>query len=187
VRGGGVYSPAEFKGISLELTVKWCQSLVWCGVNYEGALNLLKRSAGGTWSWPDVIHPLSLQGIASNGADPAVLYQMVLLWRLILIHEVGDYLYILPGIFNCGYWDRPQLEITDFPTAFGQISLLCKTIGAITEINLKTCFKHKPTKIRLKLSPLYCLSSADASVNYNGRILEADPEVQIIRLKKSYH
>lgn len=184
IRDGGVFSPTEFKGIDLELTAKWCQYLLWAGLDYEPTLRFLLRSAGQTWSWPDAVNPLNLNGIGEHGHDPSVLYQMILLWRMIFLHEVGSYLYILPGVFNCGFWSRPHIKIDRVATGFGKISLLCQTIGPVTQITLHADYRQKPSKIRFKLNPLYQVCYADTDIHYRGRILEAEADLQIIRFKK---
>jgi hypothetical protein len=128
--------------------------------------------------------PRISDGNRKDGDEPRVLYQIVLLWRLVFLHEVGNYLYILPGVFNCSFWEEPQLEIDQMSSKFGKISLSCKTIGAITQITLNAQYRQKPVKVRLRLNVSYQLSFADVDVSYDGRMLEADPDVQIIRLKK---
>ena len=104
------------------------------GYDYTQVLEFFIAAAGGTWSWPDRVHPLTMDGVGENGHDPEVLYQLLLLIRNIFVLEEGEFLDLLPGIFSSGFWKQPQIKITRLTTYFGEITFNCHTIGDIIQI-----------------------------------------------------
>lgn len=181
---GGFFAPLEFKGVDLASTVKFCQRLVWFGREYMTVLRFIMAMASTNWSWPSAVNPLTGAGIGSSGHDPQMLYQMLLLWRLIFVNEVGEELYLLPGIFNDPYWDHPQIKLEGLLTSFGPIAVSCHRIGNIIQITIDPQFTRNPKIIKLKLNSGYQLISADAPARYGEGILEVHPAVHRIRFKK---
>jgi len=183
-RQGGITSPPEYSGIDLEQTAKFCQQLVWCGNEYRDFIRLFERMAGPAWSWPDRVHPVTCSGIGTKGHDPAVLFQLMLLWRLIFIHDVGDDLYLLPGVFTSRMWERPNITVQQLPTRFGKVSICCQTVGINTRITIEAAFRRYPSRILLRLNPAYQVVYWDGPGVITGSFLEMEPDVRVIRLKK---
>lgn len=181
---GGVVSPVEYSGVDLEYTAKLCQQAVWQGDEYLEFIRLFEQTAGTAWNWPDRVHPITWLGIGERGHDPAVLYQMMLLWRLLFIHEVGDELYLLPGIFSSRMWEHPNIIVEHMPTRFGIVSVSCQTVGVNTRIIFKPTYTRRPSRILLRLNPAYQVVYWDSPGVQTGNLLELKPEIQLIRLKK---
>lgn len=181
----GFFAPLEFKGIDLALTVRLCQRLVCQGQEYTPMLNFVMSMAGPNWNWPGAVNPITGAGIGELGHDPQVLYQMLLLWRLIFVHEIDEDLYVLPGIFNDSFWRQPQIDIEGIMTSFGKLSLACHRIGDIIQIAVDSQFVQRPKMIKLKLNSGYQLISADVPVRYADGLIEADPALRRIRLQKT--
>jgi hypothetical protein len=181
---GGVFSPRDFKGIQLELTARLGQVMIREGIEYHEVLNLLVTKASKTWSWPDLLNPLSNQGIGEKGHDPRVIYQMLLLIRCLFVIEEGETLHLLPGIFYSRFWEGPQIELFDFPTYFGTISLKVRTIGSIIQLNFNPNFIQRPQKIILNLEQKYHLVFADTYIENTGGVLSFGPDLRVMRLRK---
>ncbi len=181
---GGVYSPRDFKGIQLELTARLGQVMIREGIEYQEILNLLITKASMTWSWPDLLNPLSNQGIGEKGHDPRVIYQMLLLIRCLFVIEEGEALYLLPGIFYSRFWDKPQIDLANLPTYFGTISLKIRSIGSIIQLNFYPDFHHEPQKIILNLAQKYRVVFADTYLKCTGGVLVFGPDLRVIRLRQ---
>lgn len=181
---GGVFSPLDFQGIDLALSARMGQVLIREGFDYTQTLKLLIAAAGGTWSLPDRIHPLTMNGIGENGHDPEVLYQLLLLIRNMFALEEGDCLELLPGLFDSSFWERPQLKINRLNTYFGEISYNCHNIGDRILIEFWPQYRVKPAKIHINLHPGLRPVYADGRLKHLGRLLEIDPDFHILHLKK---
>ncbi len=181
---GGVFSPRDFKGVDLELTARLCQVVIREGGEYQDILDFLLLAASPTFGWPDRINPLSKKGIGENGHDPRVLFQTLLLIRSLFVIEEGDQLHLLPGIFCSDFWSCPCIELHDFPTVFGRISLKTRTVGDTTQINLESNFLQTPQKIIFIINQKYRVVFADTLININGGVITADPDLRMIRFRR---
>lgn len=179
---GGFFSPQNFQGVNLELTARLGQILIREGMEYRAVLNFLLEAAGPTFSWPDKINPLSKEGIGEEGHDPRVLYQMLLMIRSVLLMEESESLHLLPGLFISRFWQAPNLELTDWPTYFGTVSLKVHTIGGIIQINFKPSFRRRPEKILLTFGEEYRLLYTDTKIQWNDKTLILDPDFQVLRV-----
>lgn len=181
---GGIYSPADFYGIDLELTARFGQILLREGYDYSQVLKLLLAAAGQSWSWPDKINPLTMEGVGENGHDPGAMYQILLLIRNILALEEGEFLYLLPGVLRCKLWERAQLKIDRLATFFGEFSLKYATLGQVIQIEYYPSYRIKPQKIRFWLAQFQQPVFADSEYVMKGRMLEIGPDFHILRLKR---
>lgn len=179
---GGFFSPQDFPGINLELTARLGQALIREGMEYQAVLDFLLDAAGPTFRWPDRINPLSREGIGEEGHDPKVLFQMLLLIRSLFLWEDSENLYLLPGIFISRIWQTPNLELANWPTFFGTVSLKVRTIGGIVQINFMPKFQRCPQKILLTFGGEYRLLYTDTNIQQNGKIVILDPDFQVLRV-----
>lgn len=182
---GGVFMPFEFEGIDLELTARLGQVLVRTGKEYDCQRRVLWHTAGPAWNWPDRVHPVTKLGIGDTGHSLRVLVQVLLFLRAMLVLEEEDTLEILPGIFTSVFWSRPNLEIKNLPTRYGPLSLSCRTLGGVTQIDLRPyfhSFRSAPAKLRLRFPATFRLLYADAPVHRHENALETAPECRKLRI-----
>lgn len=182
---GGFYSLQDFQGVSLELTARLGQALIREGLEYRDVLNFLLDAAGPAYSWPDRINPITGEGIGEEGHDPKVLYQILLLVRNLFFCEEQEDLHLLPGLFISRFWQNPNLELIDWPTFFGTVSVKVRTIGGVTQINFKPEFRRRPQKILLTFGGEYRLLYTDANIQWNGKTLLLNPDFQVLRLRNN--
>lgn len=149
VFNGGVISPLEFQGVDLELTAHLSNVLLREGWNYDNVFIFLRKTVSSTGCWPDRIHPTFGGGIGDTGHSPQVGCWFLLLLRNIMVMEEGETLYLLPGIFTSKLWTDLNIKLKNFPTSFGVISLTCRSIGEIVEIEFLASFRKKPRQITL--------------------------------------
>ncbi|HBE80648.1 MAG TPA: hypothetical protein DDW65_23110 [Firmicutes bacterium] len=181
---GGIYSPFEFQGIDLALSIRAGQVLIREGYDYTELLKLLFAAAGDTWSLPGRIHPLTKNGIGEYGHDPEVLYQLLLLVRSIFVIEEGSCLSLFPGIFTSNFWERPQLKISRMITYFGEISCSCSCIQDQIQIDFWPQYRIKPEKIYIRINNAFRPVYADNDWKKRASLLEMNPDFHILRLKK---
>jgi hypothetical protein len=181
---GGVFSPLDFHGIDLALSARMGQVLIREGFDYGPTLELLLAAAGGAWSLPDRVHPLTLKGIGENGHDPEVLFQLLLLIRNIFVLEEDHYLNLLPGVFGNRFWEHPRIKINRLSTYFGEISCNCHRIGNQIQIDFWPHYRLKPDMIRIDLHHGFYPVYADARLKNHDSVLEIDPDFHILHLKK---
>ncbi len=179
---GGFFSPQDFPGINLELTIRLGQALIREGMEYQMVLDFLLDTAGPTFRWPDRINPLSKEGIGEQGHDPEVLFQMLLMIRSLFLIEDSENLQLLPGIFISRFWQAPNLELINWPTFFGNVSLKVRTIGGIIQINFEPKFRRRPQKILLTFDGEYRLLYTDTNIQWNGNKVILDPDFQVLRV-----
>lgn len=179
---GGFFSPQDFQGVDLDLTARLGQVLIREGMDYHQVFNFLLHAVSPTLSWPDRINPLSKKGIGEEGHDPGVLYQMLLMIRSLFLIEDSENLHLLPGVFISRFWQAPNLELRDWPTYFGSISVKVRTIGGITQINFEPKFRRPPQKIILTFSREYRLLYTDTNIQTYNKMLFVDPNFQVLRV-----
>ena len=182
---GGFVSPQDFQGASLELTARLGQALIREGLDYHDILEFLLKAAEPAFSWPDRIHPYSREGIGEEGHDPKVLYQMLLLVRNLFFNEEQDNLHLLPGLFISRFWQNPNLELIDWPTYFGTVSVQVRTIGGVSRINFKPVFRRRPQKILLTFHGEYRLLYTDTNIQWNGKTLILEPDFRVLRVSNN--
>jgi hypothetical protein len=181
---GGIFSPLDFQGIDLALSVRMGQVLIREGYDYTQLLDFIIAVAGDTWNWPDRIHPLTMKGVGENGHDQEVLYQLLLMIRNIFVLEEGSFLVLLPGIFNSNFWEQPQFTINRLATYFGEISCNCHNIGDLVQIDFWPQYRTKPEKVRIYLQHFFEPVYVDAESKNQDSVLEIDPSFHILRLKR---
>jgi hypothetical protein len=179
---GGFFSPQDFQGVDLGLTARLVQVLIREGLEYKAGLDFLLEAAGPAFNWPDRINPLTREGVGKEGHDPKVLYQMLLPVRDMFLMEDQENLFLLPGLFISGFWKAPNLELNDWPTYFGTISVKVRTIGGITQIQFNPVFRRQPQKILLTFSEKYRLLYTDTNIRWNGKILNLNPDFRVLRV-----
>lgn len=181
---GGMISPMEFQGVDLELTARLGAVLLREKREYEGIFKFLIETISSTGNWPDRIHPVFSGGIGVTGHSPEVGCQFLLMLRNIMAMEEEEDLYLLPGIINSKLWTELNIELNNFPTTFGNISLKCKNIGKIVQIDFKAFFRKKPRRIRLILNQRDRLVYSDAVVAREGEYADLDPNFKIVRFSR---
>lgn len=184
VYNGGVIAPLEFQGIDLELTSRLGVILLREEREYDQVFKLLLKTVSSTGNWPDRVHPASGGGIGATGHSRQVGCQFLLMLRNIMAIEEGDDLYLLPGIITSKFWAEVNIELNNFPTIFGEISLKCQNIGKIVQIEFKASFRKKPRQIRLIFNQNDHLLYSDSTVRREGDYVYLNPDFRIVRFRR---
>ncbi len=177
----GVISPMEFQGVDLELTARLGVVLVREGREYDRIFRFLSETISATGNWPDRVHPVFGGGIGVTGHSPEVGYHFLLMLRNIMVMEEGEDLYLLPGIITSKLWVDLNIELNNFPTTFGKISLKCQNIGKIVQIEFKASFRKKPGQIRLILNKRDRFLYSDSNIMREGDYVYLDSDFKILR------
>jgi hypothetical protein len=181
---GGVLSPLEFQGVDLGLTAKLGSVLLREGLRYEPIFKFLSEAVSPTGSWPDRVHPVLKGGIGATGHSPEVCCHFLLLLRNMMVMEEEGILHLLPGILPGFIWHYPNIELRRLPTFFGEISLRCRSLGNIIQIDFSADFRIKPQQIRLKLSTYDRLLYSDAVICQTGKWVALGPDFKMARLRR---
>lgn len=184
LNNGGVFSPFEFQGVDPGLTARLGSILLREGLRYEPLFMFLIEAASPTGCWPDRIHPVLKSGIGITGHAPDVCCHFLLLFRNMMVMEEEGVLYLLPGILNSYIWDDPNIELRSLPTVFGEITLKCRSVGKIVQIDFSAVFHNKPRLIRLLLNAGDRLVYSDAFIGKTGKWVELGSEFKIARLRR---
>ena len=180
----GVISPLEFQGVDLELTAHLGNVLLREGWNYDNVFKFLKKTVSQTGCWPDRIHPTFGGGIGEAGHSPQVGYWFLLLLRNIMVMEEGETLHLLPGIFTSKLWTDLNIRLKNFPTTFGEISLICQNIGDIVEIEFLASFRNPPRQIALVLNKEDFLLYSDSELVRDGECIYLGSKFKKIRFRR---
>ncbi len=181
---GGVVSPIEFLGVDLEMTARLGSILLRQGLQYDSAFKFLINTISPTGSWSDRIHPVFGRGMGVTGHAPKVCCQFLLLLRNIMVMEEEEILYLLPGILNSFYWHYPNIELKNVPTTFGEISLRCRSVGQIIQINYHANYRIRPQQIRLLLNQNDRLLFSDSVIKQAEKYIDLGPDFKITRLRR---
>lgn len=181
---GGVIAPLEFPGIDLELTSRLGVILLREEREYDQVFKLLIKTISSAGNWPDRIHPAFGGGIGTTGHSQQVGCQFLLMLRNIMVMDEGDSLYLLPGIITSKFWTEINIELNNFPTIFGEISLKSRNIGEIVQIEFKASFRKKPRQIKLILNQKDHLLYSDSTVRREGDYVYLNPDFRIVRIRR---
>ncbi len=181
---GGVISPLEFQGVDLKLTARIGEILLREGDRYDPTFKFLSGTISSTGSWPDRTHPVYGGGIGATGHAPEVCCHFLLLLRNIMVMEEGEVLYLLPGIFISKLWSDLNIELNNMPTTFGEISLKCRNIGKIVQIEFDACFRKKPQQIMLILNGDDRVLYSNTDIMRDGEHALLDPDFKIVRFRR---
>lgn len=184
VFNGGVISPLEFQGVDLELTAHLGNVLLREGWNYDNVFKFLIQTVSSTGCWPDRIHPTFGGGIGDTGHSPQVGCWFLLLLRNIMVMEEGETLYLLPGIFHSKLWTDLNIKLKNFPTTFGEISLTCRSIGEVVEIEFLASFRKKPRRITLVLNKEDRLLYSNSEMVRDGQCIHLGSKLKKIRFRR---
>lgn len=181
---GGVVSPLEFQGIDLELTARLGMILLREEGEYDRVFKFLIEAISSTGNWPDRVHPIFGGGIGVKGHSLEVSCLFLLILRNAMVMEEGEVLYLLPGIITSKLWNELNIELKNLPTAFGDISLQCRNIGKIVQLEFKASFRRKPRCIRLILNQRDRLLYSDSVVMREGEYVKLDSGFKIVRFSR---
>lgn len=182
---GGVISPLEFQGVDLGLTAKLGSILLREGLQYEPIFKFLNETVSSTGSWPDRIHPVLKRGIGVTGHSPEVCCHFLLLLRNMMVMEEDGMLHLLPGVLSSFSWHYPNIELRRLPTIFGEISLRCRSVGDIIQIDFSADYRIKPQQIRLKLNAWDRLLYSDSVIGQTGKWVALGPDFKMLRLRRT--
>lgn len=181
---GGVLSPFEFQGVDLGLSARLGSILLREGLRYEPIFKFLTEAASPTGCWPDRIHPVLKSGIGITGHAPDVCCHFLLLLRNVMVMEEEGVLNLLPGILNSSIWYDSNIELRSLPTVFGEITLRCRSVGKIIQIDFSANFRNKPRLIRLLLNAGDRLLYSDSFIRKTGKCVELGSDFTIARFRR---